>query len=258
MKKKILAFTFGIVTSLTAFAQDNTTQNIDATYVCDVIVDYDKTIKQIPSQFRSQVAETIKAEINNGISINYHLKNNGKISAFEIEEKISNTQNQSGLIEQQIRASESSPYFKDFSTNPVIYYKGVDFGVKKFLIKDQIPDYKWKISREKGEIAGYKVTKAEGVMLDSIQVTAWYTPDIAIKDGPLNIAGLPGLIIKAEFETNGTKLIYTLKELKISDKEIKLAIPTKGNVVTQEQFITEMKKLQEQFKEMMGSGVDTN
>lgn len=257
MKKTVLAFTLGLVTTALSFGQGNKTQNIEATYVCDVIIDYDQTIKQIPSQYRSQVAETIKAEIANGITMNYFLKNNGKVSSFEIEEKISNAQNQFGLIEQQIRASESYPYFKDFSTTPTIYYKEVDFGVKKFLIKDQIPDYKWKITREKAEIAGYKVTKAEGVMMDSIKVTAWYAPEIAIKDGPLNIAGLPGLIIKAEFEMNSSKLIYTLKELKISDKDIKLTIPTKGDIVSQDQFMAEMKKIQEQYKEMMGSGVDT-
>ena len=52
-------------------------------------------------------------------------------------------------------------------------------------------------------------------------------------------------------------MIFTLKDLKISDKELKINLPTKGTVVTEAQFMEEMKKLQEQYKEMMGSGVDT-
>lgn len=256
--KKILAFTFGIITTVFSYAQTDISQNIEATYICDVIVDYDQIIKTVPSQFRSQVAEPIKAEIANGISMNYFLKNNGKYSSFQIEEKISNSQNQFGIMEQQIRASESKPYYKDFTVTPAIYLKESDLGVKKFLIKDQIPDYKWKITREKADIAGYKATKAEGVMMDSIPVIAWYASDIPVKDGPANISGLPGLIVKAQLETSGIKFIYTLKDLKISEKEIKLSIPTKGSIVTQDQFMAEVKKNQEQFKEMMGSGVDTN
>ena len=71
------------------------------------------------------------------------------------------------------------------------------------------------------------------------------------------MGGLPGLIVKAEYEVNNAKMIFTLKDLKISDKELKINLPTKGTVVTEAQFMEEMKKLQEQYKEMMGSGVDT-
>ena len=258
MKKLLFTFVLGVIASTVSFAQETKNQNIEVEYVCDVIIDYEQTMKNIPSQYRSQFAEPLKAEIARGISMNFFLKNNGKYSSFEIVEKISNSQNQVGFIEQQIRASESKPYYKDFTVNPPIYYKEADFGVKKFLIKDQIPDFKWKITREKSDIAGYKVTKAEGVMMDSIQVKAWYTSDIAIKDGPTYISGLPGLIIKAEFEANGGKLVYTLKDIKITDKELKITMPTKGNIVTQDEFMAEMKKLQEQYKEMMSSGVDTN
>ena len=128
---------------------------------------------------------------------------------------------------------------------------------KNYLIKDKIPDYKWKISREKSDIAGYQVTKAEGVMMDSIPVTAWYAPAIPVKDGPTSLAGLPGLIVKAQFDANGATMIYTLKELKISEKELKIALPTKGEVVTQDQFMKIMTDLQKKYQEQMNSGVDT-
>ena len=67
--KKILAFTFGIITTVFSYAQTDISQNIEATYVCDVIVDYDQVIKTVPSQFRSQVAEPIKAEIANDLGL---------------------------------------------------------------------------------------------------------------------------------------------------------------------------------------------
>jgi Protein of unknown function (Porph_ging). len=257
MKKLLFTFALGLVTTTLTIAQENKTQNIEATYVCEMKLDYEETIKQVPQAYRAQVADMLKAEIANGIFINYFLKNNGKTSSFQIEDKIANAQNQSGMIVQQMMAFDNKPTYKDFSVTPPVYYKEVDMGVKQYLIKDAIPDYKWKITREKSDIAGYRVTKAEGVMMDSIAVNAWYAPDIAIKDGPTSLAGLPGLIVKAEFKMNNALMIYTLKDLKISDKEIKLTLPSKGNIVTQDQFMAEMKKLQEQYKEMMGGGVDT-
>ena len=40
-------------------------------------------------------------------------------------------------------------------------------------------------------------------------------------------------------------------------KELKVTLPNKGEVVTQDGFMKAMKELQEKYKEMMGSGVDT-
>ncbi|HCC94040.1 MAG TPA: hypothetical protein DEQ26_06870, partial [Flavobacteriaceae bacterium] len=87
--------------------------------------------------------------------------------------------------------------------------------------------------------------------------TAWYAPEIPVKDGPTSLAGLPGLIIKAEFEANGAKLIYTLKDLKISEKELKIALPTKGEVVTQDQFMKIVMDIQKKMQEQMNGGIDT-
>ncbi|QTV04545.1 GLPGLI family protein [Faecalibacter bovis] len=256
MKKLLFSFALGFLTTSFSFAQENKTQNIEATYVCEMKLDLDATLKQVPQAYRSQVEEMLKAEINAGIFMNYFLNSNGKQSSFKLEEKISNSQSAGGMIVQQITAMDKFPYYKDLTTTPATYYKEIDMGVKQYLMKDS-PNYNWKITREKAEIAGYKVTKAEGVMMDSVKVNAWYAPEIAIKDGPQSISGLPGLIIKAEYEVNNAKMIFTLKELKISDKELKVSLPTKGKVVTEKEFMEEMKKLQEQYKEMMGSGVDT-
>ncbi len=257
MRKAILTFALGIITTTISIAQDNKTQNIDATYVCEIKVDYEQTMKEIPSQYKSQFGPMLKAEIDAGIFMTYFYKYNGKQSTFTLEQKVNNGQGGLGFIAQQMAAMDNKPTYKDFTVTPNLYYKEVDMGVKQYLIKDQIPDYKWKISREKTDIAGYKATKAEGVMMDSIPVTAWYAPEIPIKDGPTSLAGLPGLIIKAEFEMNGAKLIYTLKDLKISEKELKIALPTKGEVVTQDQFMKIVMDIQKKMQEQMNGGLDT-
>lgn len=256
MKKLLFTFVLGLVTTTFSFAQEKSIQNIEATYISEMKLDYEQTIKNIPQQYRSQVADALKAEIDAGIFMTYHLKSNGKYSSFKLEEKVNNAQNSSGMIAQQMAAMDSKPYYKDLSNSPITYFKEVDMGVKQYLIKEA-PNFKWSTTREKGEIAGYKVTKAEGVMMDSIKVTAWYAPEVTVKDGPQTFSGLPGLIVKAEYEANNAKIIITLKELKILDKELKINLPSKGVVVTEKEFMQEMIKLQEQYKEMMGSGVDT-
>lgn len=257
MRKAILTFALGIITTTISIAQDNKTQNIDATYVCEMKLDYDKTMAQVPQQYRSQVGPMLKAEIDAGVFMNYFLKSNSKQSTFVLEQKVGNAQSQGGMIAQQMASFDNKPTYKDFTVTPNLYYKEVDMGTKQYLIKDQIPDYKWKISREKTDIAGYKATKAEGVMMDSIPVTAWFAPEIPIKDGPTSLAGLPGLIIKAEFEMNGAKLIYTLKDLKISDKELKVTLPTKGEVMNEKQYIQFVQDFQKKMQEQMNGGLDT-
>jgi len=256
MKKLLCTFALGLITTTLSFAQENNSQNIEATYVCEMQLDLEETLKQIPQSSRSQVESMLKPEIEAGIFVNYFLKSNGNASTFKLEQKVSNSQGAGGLIVQQITAMDSNPYYKDLSTTPISYYKEMDLGAKQYLIKDA-PNFNWKITREKAEVAGYKVTKAEGVMMDSIKVNAWYAPEITIKDGPQNLGGLPGLIVKAEYEVNNAKMIFTLKEIKISDKELKINLPTKGTVVSEKEFMVEVKKLQDQYKEMMSSGVDT-
>ncbi|MBF0597508.1 GLPGLI family protein [Faecalibacter rhinopitheci] len=257
MKKLLFTFALGLISTSFTIAQDNKSQNIEATYINEIKLDYEATMKTIPQQLRSQVGDLLKAEIDAGIFMTYHLKSNGKNSSFKLEEKINNSQNSTGFIAQQMAAMDKHPYYKDLSTTPSTYYKEVDAGVKQYLIKEA-PNFNWKTTREKAEIAGYKVNKAEGVMMDSIKVTAWYAPEITVKDGPQTLSGLPGLIIKAEYESSNAKMIFTLKELKISDKELKVNLPTKGTLVSEKEFMEEMLKLQAQFKEMMGGGVDTN
>lgn len=257
MKKAILTFALGIITTTVSIAQDNKAQNIDATYIMEVKMDYEQTMKSIPQQLKAQVGPMLKAEIDAGIFMTYFFKSNSKNSTFTLEQKVDNGQGGLGIIAQQMAAMDNKPTYKDFTVTPNLYYKEVDMGVKQYLIKDQIPDYKWKITREKTDIAGYQVTKAEGVMMDSIPVTAWFAPSIPIKDGPTSLAGLPGLIIKAEFDANGAKMIYTLKDLKISDKELKIALPTKGEVVTQDQFVKIMLDMQKKMQEQFGGGIDT-
>ena len=126
MRKAILTFALGIITTTISIAQDNKTQNIDATYVCEIKVDYEQTMKEIPSQYKSQFGPMLKAEIDAGIFMTYFYKYNGKQSTFTLEQKVNNGQGGLGFIAQQITAMDNKPTYKDFTATPNMYYKEVD------------------------------------------------------------------------------------------------------------------------------------
>ena len=64
-----------------------------------------------------------------------------------------------------------------------------------FLVNDSTRKIKWKITDETRDIAGYHCRRANGIMLDSIYVVAFYTTKIPLAGGPESFNGLPGMIL---------------------------------------------------------------
>lgn len=64
-----------------------------------------------------------------------------------------------------------------------------------FLVKDSLRRMVWKITEETRDIAGYSCRRANGLMLDSIYVVAFYTDKIPVSGGPESFSGLPGMIL---------------------------------------------------------------
>lgn len=254
MKKILLLLTF-LSSATFSLAQK---QFVEVSYQMTMDMDAEQVIGQIPSQYRAAVEDQIRQELADGIFIDYVLKTNGNESVYKIVEQINNAQTQGGMIAQQMRTFDKGTTYKNLAET--FYMKPVDLPGQRYMLRDSLQDFKWKITREKEDIAGFSARKATGemVMNDSITtVTAWYAPKINIKDGPSSIWGLPGLILKAQFFANGAELTLTATHIVVKEKEIKIEKPTGGKEVTQKEFETEMKILQEKYKEMMGGGVDT-
>lgn len=235
---------------------DLLSQNIKAKYIAEVKIDYDKILESIPIKYKNQYSELLKSEASNGIILEYSLIHSDDKSIFELMEKIDNSQSQEGLIYKQIASMDKFPKIKTFN-HPYYYYQEVYLGSKKFSIKEEIEDLKWSISNRQKKISGYDVIEANGIMMDSIPVTAWYTPSVNIKDGPSSLVGLPGLIVKAEYSLNNTHVTYLLKDLIYLKSHYKISIPSKDNFITQKQFLKEVKILNENILKMTNNGVDT-
>jgi GLPGLI family protein len=80
-----------------------------------------------------------------------------------------------------------------------------------------------------------------------IIVTAWYTPEVPVNQGPENYWGLPGLIL----EINDGKTVILCSKVVLNPKEkADIKASTKGKVVTQAEYDDIVVKKMEEFREM--------
>ncbi len=100
--------------------------------------------------------------------------------------------------------------------------------------------------KEKRETETNKVTE-EIEIPKTVEVTAWYTPQIPVSNGPGGYFGLPGLIL----EINEGRTTILCSEIVLNPKEkIVVEAPTKGDKVTREEYNATMKKKMEEMREM--------
>jgi GLPGLI family protein len=80
-----------------------------------------------------------------------------------------------------------------------------------------------------------------------ITITAWYTPEIPVNQGPEGYWGLPGLIL----EVNDGKTIMLCSKIVLNSKDkVEIKAPTNGKVVTQKEYDDTVIKKMEEFREM--------
>jgi len=144
---------------------------------------------------------------------------------------------------------------------------------KEFLIKDILEPAEWELTGESKKIGNYTAQKAtyskiidsqrfstgmtemESVK-DTVNITAWFTPEIPVSHGPENYFGLPGLIL--EVQNQGRVLICEKIELNPSANPVKIDHPKRGKVVSREEFRVvqeeSMKQMMNQYQGKPGEG----
>jgi GLPGLI family protein len=159
-----------------------------------------------------------------------------------------------------------------------------EFMGKEFLIKDSLPNLKWKMEGETRVIGGFNCFKATAVrpvnktdfqnlrpkkedasttkpknddkktdfmsgleMPKEVVVTAWYTPEVPVNQGPDNYWGLPGLIL----EINDGKTVILCSKIVLNPKEkVVIKASTKGKVISQAEYDDTIIKKMEEFRDM--------
>ena len=168
------------------------------------------------------------------------------------------------------------------------YLQDQEFFGKQFLITDSLSKLDWKLGTETKQIGQYLCMKATAVKTvdefdwrslrrkpkpkevkeaevqkDStvtsvsqdidipkqIEVTAWYTPQIPVSQGPGDFWGLPGLIL----EVNTDKTIILCSKIIMNPQEkVQIKAPEKGEVVSRKEYNETVKKKMEEMRSMYG------
>jgi GLPGLI family protein len=139
------------------------------------------------------------------------------------------------------------------------YVQQSDLLGKMFLIQDSLKTNAWKLQGETKNIGTYTCFKAtlerevESDLDDGSKemqtVTAWYTPQIPVSNGPEQFQGLPGLILELSYDSQ------TILCSKISlnpSKPIKIKEPTGGDSVSQSEFDAIMDKKMKEMESQYG------
>ncbi|GGW67730.1 GLPGLI family protein [Winogradskyella epiphytica] len=113
---------------------------------------------------------------------------------------------------------------------------------KKKADKDSVKSTNTDITKSDDPLSEIEVPK-------TIDVVAWYTPQIPVNQGPDNYWGLPGLIL--EVNADRTTILCTKIVLNPSDKET-IEQPKKGEVVTQAEYTEIITKKMQEMREMYG------
>ncbi len=80
----------------------------------------------------------------------------------------------------------------------------------------------------------------------TIEVTAWFTPQIPLGHGPAEYAGLPGLIL----ELNADRTTLLCSKIVMNPKDLPaIEAPDKGTVVTQDEFETIVKEKTQEMRD---------
>jgi GLPGLI family protein len=151
------------------------------------------------------------------------------------------------------------------------YIKQGNIMGKDFVIEGALQTYSWELQSESKKIgqytcykATYKPVKEEkeekeedeaptGLLASMPErdntITAWYTPELAVSNGPGEYHGLPGLIL--EINSADTTILCSSIEMNPS-KGFEIKKPKEGKRVSQIEFDAIQKKKMEEMQERRG------
>lgn len=235
--------------------------------------------KDVSPEMQKNMEERMKKMFEKTFILNF----DKLASIYKEEEKLDAPgQNNGGMRMMSSITGGGGTHYKNIKEKA--YSIDKEFMGKEFLVKDSLPNLKWKMEGETRVIGGYNCFKATAVrpvsttdfrnlrpkkeeettakqadaakktnFMDGMEVpkevvvTAWYTPEIPVNQGPEGYWGLPGLIL----EVNDGKTVILCSKIVLNPKEKAVIKPsTKGKVVTQKEFDEIVVKKMEEFRDM--------
>jgi len=186
----------------------------------------------------------IQAGLKNRLEKTYILTFNKEESFFEEDEKLDAM---SGATDSWGKNFSPGKQYKNVKTNNLI--QSQEFYGKQFLVEDELLEIAWNMGSETKKIGNYTCFKAtatipvadlewynfswssmsqnEGDSVKTTEVTAWYSPQIPVSQGPLEYWGLPGLIL--EVNVGNTTMLCSKIVMNPQEKSI-IEAPQKGKI----------------------------
>lgn len=230
-------------------------------------------IKMDSTQMNSEMQEQMMAMMKKQFEKTFKLTFNKETSLYKEEESLDKPQVGMGGGFQVVAiggGGGSDVLFKN--TKDQNYADQKDAMGKIFLVKDEIEKIEWKLESDSKHIGEYQCFKATFTKMVEVPrtmsfgsgsqneeeekedkepemeertVTAWYTPQIPVNNGPAMYQGLPGLILEVH---DGKLTVICSKIVLNPEDKIEIEEPTKGKEVNQEKYDEIMEK---KAKEMM-------
>ena len=142
---------------------------------------------------------------------------------------------------------------------------------KFFLVTDPIENMSWKMTGESKKIGQYTCYKAtyekevtervfsfgsqnqnqNNMKTKTVEVVAWFTPEIPVSTGPSWYQGLPGLIL----EVNDDKTTILCTKIVLNpDEKSKIKRPKKGKIISNSDFVVLQDQKRQEAREMWQRG----
>lgn len=114
--------------------------------------------------------------------------------------------------------------------------------------KDEDKKVEIKLDSSKTDVKEKKTNFMDEIELPKeVTITAWYTPEIPVNQGPEGYWGLPGLIL----EVNDGKTIILCSKVVLNAKDkVEIKAPTNGKVISQKEYDDTITKKMEEFRQM--------
>ena len=247
--------------------------------------------KELSPEIKKRIEERMQSMSEKTYILNF----DKSASIYKEEEKLeAPSQGQSGGGNRYRMMSAMTPtggtYYKNVKNKTFTVDR--EFMGKEFLIQDSLTDLKWQMEAETRVIGGYtcfkatvlkpvstsdfrksKSKKQESVTTKptdetkktsfinalekpkEVLVTAWYTPEIPVNQGPEGYWGLPGLIL----EVNDGKTVILCSKVVLNPKvKAEIKAPTKGKSISQREFDETVVKKTEEYRSMNPGRGDAN
>lgn len=245
-----------------------------ATYKSKRKFDIKMDSTQMNSEMHQKMMEMLKKQFEKTFTLTF----NREESVYKEEEALAPPQ-PSGTWVVAVNSAGSDIIYKNIKDQR--YSNQNDVFGKIFLIKDKIKSTDWKLESETKNVGEYTCFKATTTVerekrrggisinedkdldaddnkapeMETITITAWYTPQIPVSNGPGNYQGLPGLILEVN---DGTETVICSKIVLNPEDKVTISEPQKGKEVTQAAFddILEMKmkEMSERYDSKRGDG----